>query len=86
MFVTYVLFSPSLGKHYVGHTDDLTRRLDEHRRGESRWTSRASDWQPVYTKRFHTREAASRQERRIKKEGAPQYLRAWARHPQRSEG
>jgi putative endonuclease len=30
MFYIYILYSESADKYYVGHSDDPTRRLDEH--------------------------------------------------------
>ncbi|HMP77533.1 MAG TPA: GIY-YIG nuclease family protein [Kiritimatiellia bacterium] len=90
-FMTYVLFSDSLGAHYVGHTDNLPRRLREHREGRSTFTKRASDWRLVYQQTFASRTEAARLEKRIKKTGAPAFLRVLnatpgACHPQRSEG
>jgi predicted GIY-YIG superfamily endonuclease len=32
MFTVYLLNIPSIDKYYVGYTNDLTRRLSEHKR------------------------------------------------------
>jgi putative endonuclease len=74
VYATYVLWSEMKGKHYVGHTHDLERRLTEHRSARAGYTARASDWRPVYVKRHATREGAARHERRIKKTGVRIFL------------
>ncbi len=33
MYFTYVLLSLKDNKHYIGHTDDLKRRFNEHNKG-----------------------------------------------------
>ena len=74
MFTTYILWSEKLGLHYVGHTDNVDRRLQEHRCAQVGFTARTNDWILVYRKSFTTREAAARHERRIKKSGARVHL------------
>jgi putative endonuclease len=70
----YILHSRKLGLFYVGHTDDMNRRLDEHNSGRSTWTARADDWEVCMTKPFQSRVEAARLEKRIKKTGAKAYL------------
>ena len=73
-FTVYVLWSDALGRHYVGHTGDLERRLQEHRAPHAGFTGRAQDWHVVYRKSFREREAAARHESRIKKTGVCVFL------------
>lgn len=70
----YILFSSSLGRHYVGMTKDTTRRLIEHNRGKDHWTSRANDWTLTWSQIVPTRDAARRLERQIKSRGAARFL------------
>ncbi|MPZ24646.1 MAG: hypothetical protein GEU28_14200 [Dehalococcoidia bacterium] len=46
-----VLRNPA-GRLYVGQTSDLTRRLQQHLSGESRWTSSRGPWSLVYSEEF----------------------------------
>ncbi len=55
MVMVYVLYSRKLDRLYIGQTEDLKKRLGEHRRGESFWTRRAQDWQLVYQEELVTR-------------------------------
>ena len=44
----YVLKSASSGKHYVGMTSDLSRRLKDHNSGRSKFTSGHIPWVLIY--------------------------------------
>jgi len=45
VFYTYILESePVPGKHYIGHTSNLKRRLSEHNAGKCTHTSKACSW------------------------------------------
>ncbi len=53
--------------YYTGHTDDLEKRLSEHRRGEPKcYTSRRRPVELVFTEEFPSRVEALETERRIK--------------------
>jgi putative endonuclease len=39
-YFTYILFSASLNQYYVGSTDNLERRLNDHNTGRSKHTSK----------------------------------------------
>ena len=49
MFFTYVLLSEKSGKFYVGHTEDLTARLDRHNNGFVVSTRNKGPWKIVYS-------------------------------------
>jgi len=45
MFSIYILYSSSSDKHYLGYTDDVTRRLNEHNFSEHlTYTSKHLPW------------------------------------------
>ena len=62
----YILRSLRTGRLYVGTTDDVTRRVDEHNRGASRGTKPWRPWQLVYAERHSDAGAARRREWRLK--------------------
>ena len=66
MFWTYILYSPSHNRYYVGQTDDIRARLQYHLAGSTAYTHQASDWQLVFVQEQATRADALRLEREIK--------------------
>lgn len=70
MYYMYVLKGRMQRKLYIGSTNDLRRRLGEHARKESPYTSKASDWQLVYYEAYRDREDACERERLLKNFGS----------------
>ena len=73
-FRVYILFSPSLKRHYVGFSSHHARRLRQHRREHSGWSSLAEDWIEIWNQTVSDRIAARELEVRIKARGAPRFL------------
>ncbi|MEK7570401.1 MAG: GIY-YIG nuclease family protein [Patescibacteria group bacterium] len=67
MYAVYILKSLQNGRHYIGHTDDLSSRLVRHNRGDVKATKAYRPWKVVYTETYTTRSAAYRRELGIKK-------------------
>ena len=63
----YILESLSSKKYYIGHTNDLERRLSEHndlsRHG---WSSKFAPWKVIHSADYLTRAEAMREEKRLK--------------------
>jgi putative endonuclease len=62
----YIIFSPSLGKYYIGHTSDLNERLRKHNSNHKGFTGKANDWTYVYTESFLSKNEAYQREREVK--------------------
>ncbi len=75
MFFIYILYSQSLKKYYVGHTDDLERRLREHNSGQTVYSSRGKPWELIYSEEKLNRSEAMLLESKIKKRGISRYLK-----------
>ena len=73
-FVVYILYSQSLHKFYVGHTQDLVHRLEEHNSGRGDFTSKGAPWQLITTFACPDRGKAMRLEKAIKKRGISRFL------------
>jgi len=74
-FVVYILYSISIDKYYVGHTDDIERRLTEHNTGQTRYTSsRGNPWKLVYQENYPSRSLAIKKEREIKAQKSRKYI------------
>ncbi|MBI2333929.1 MAG: GIY-YIG nuclease family protein, partial [Chloroflexi bacterium] len=55
MFYIYILYSQSLRRYYVGSTENVMRRLQEHNAGKSKYTRAGTPWESVHTEPFGTR-------------------------------
>jgi len=72
-FFVYIMTNKPNGTLYVGYTDDLGRRVYEHRnKVQPGFTARYGLDRLVYFEAFETRDQAKRREARIK-----HWLRAW---------
>ena len=72
-FHVYILASQRNGTLYIGYTDDLVRRMIEHRAGNlSRFAAKYGALTLVYFEEHETRESAWLRERQMKK-----WNRAW---------
>jgi len=72
----YALYSASLDRIYVGQTGNLPRRLLEHNKGYSTYTSRANDWVLIYTEECDTYLESRQREQALKKSSGRQFLRS----------
>ena len=67
MFFVYILQSQKDQKYYIGHTNDIGRRLIDHNRGKSKSVRNRGPFQLVYKEPFATRIAAIEREKQIKR-------------------
>jgi putative endonuclease len=74
MFIVDMLYSRSLGKHYVGQTSDLNSRLQRHNAGLVKSTKSGVPWEVKCSFEVASRSEAVLLEQRIKKRGAKRYL------------
>ena len=67
MYYTYVLYSSSFNKIYVGQTGDLHQRLEMHNSKENTgWTSRFQPWEMICFEEFDSRTEAIKRENSLK--------------------
>ena len=52
MYFTYILFSKSLNKYYIGSTSDIQERIRKHNSNHKGFTGKTNDWELVYTEKF----------------------------------
>ena len=70
----YILYSPSLNRFYTGLSKFHQKRHRQHRKGQTAWTSRASDWREIWITQAPDTLAARQLERQIKARGASRFL------------
>ncbi len=66
MFYVYILQSSVDESFYIGFTENLEKRLNQHNNGESNYTSRKIPWKLVYFEEFSTKTDAIKRERFLK--------------------
>jgi putative endonuclease len=75
-FWVYVLENGQ-GRFYVGSTDDILRRLDQHNSPGNglRYTPKHGPWRLVWSEGYPTRGSAIRREREIKRMKSARWIR-----------
>jgi putative endonuclease len=84
VFYIYILYSERLNKFYVGSTNDLTRRLDDHNRGKTSFTKTGMPWALRYAESFGTRQEAVKRELEIKRNKSRKYIEKLISEPVQS--
>ena len=70
----YILRSSTSGRYYIGHTDEISRRLTEHNLGMAKYTRREKPWKVVYVENYATRSSAMKRELEIKAKKSKTYI------------
>ena len=66
-FHMYILFSKSRDRYYIGHTNNIERRLAEHNSGQTKSTKHGIPWELVFTKEFDSNVEANKVELYLKR-------------------
>ena len=74
MYTVYIIYSHSLDKYYIGYTEDVDNRLEQHNSGISTFTAKANDWELKITEEYSSREMAHKRELEIKKKKSRKYI------------
>ncbi len=72
MHYVYILRNPE-GKHYIGETEDLDRRLIEHNKDNGHFTGYNGPWELVVSQICSDRIEARKLERKLKSFKNPSY-------------
>jgi putative endonuclease len=80
MYYTYILYSPSIDKYYIGYTQNLEVRLERHNSGWGKFSSRGIPWKLVYKEEFEVKSDAITREREIKREKSRKYIEGLISH------
>jgi len=68
MYYCYILFSNSINKHYIGITENVYQRLNDHNTGISKWTKNKGPWALVWQKEFPNLSEARKFENLLKRQ------------------
>ena len=75
MFYTYVLLSEKDGKKYVGYTEDLKLRFEQHCKGQVESTKHRRPLELIYYEACLDKEDAKKRERHLKTHYGRLFLR-----------
>ena len=75
MWFTYVLYNKVINKFYIGATNNIKRRLEEHASKSVTTTSKSGDWGCVYFEGCLSKKDAFRREKELKTGYGRGYLR-----------
>ncbi len=74
MWYTYIIYSKSVDKYYIGYTEDISQRIERHNAGWGKYSSRGIPWQLVYYEEFATKREAIKRENEIKSKKSRKYI------------
>lgn len=66
MYTMYILKSTNTNRYYIGSTDNIKKRLEQHNKGYSRFTKGKGPFIIMYTEEYATRSEAVRREYYLK--------------------
>jgi len=75
MITVYAIYGKDYDIIYVGLTNNLERRISEHKRGHNKSTKRFKDITLLYTKIFDNYKSARKEEKRLKAGQGKRFLR-----------
>ncbi|MBK8291465.1 MAG: GIY-YIG nuclease family protein [Flammeovirgaceae bacterium] len=82
--LVYILYSKQIDRYYIGQTEDLSVRLNQHLTKvlPHSYTQLASDWEVFFTIDCDSRKQAVGIENHIKKMKSSQYIRNLKTYPE----
>jgi putative endonuclease len=74
-YTTYVLYSKTHNKIYIGYSQDVKQRLSSHNSSENRGhTKKYQPWEIIYTEEFEDRSPAMKREKELKTSRGRQFI------------
>jgi len=74
VYYTYILYSITRDRYYIGSCSDLKLRLERHNAGNSRSTKSGIPWKVVYLETFNSKSEALKREYYIKRMKSRKYI------------
>jgi putative endonuclease len=74
MFYTYIIYSKTINKYYIGSCQDVQERLKDHLNSRSKYTKIAKDWELKHFETYLSRSEAYQREMQIKKMKSRKYI------------
>ena len=80
MFYTYIIYSKTIDKYYVGSCQHVQERLQDHLNSRSKYTKQAKDWELKHFETYSTRSEACKREKKKKKMKSRKYIESLIRN------
>ena len=74
MYTVYIIYSLSIDRYYVGYTNDLIRRFNEHNRKKGKFTDQGIPWKLVHQEDFELKSDAMNREKFIKAQKSRKFI------------
>jgi putative endonuclease len=74
-FYMYIVYSLKLDKFYIGSTNNLERRLQDHNRGKTAFAKQGMPWELKYYEEFKSKTEAYNRELEVKKRKDRNYIK-----------
>lgn len=83
-YYVYILFTKSLNKFYVGYTEDIVTRIDQHNQSfyDASFTKQANDWEVFHLLECNSKTQAIKVEAHIKRMKSKTYLSNLKSYPE----
>jgi len=75
MYYTYILYSSTFDRIYIGQTDNLGLRLERHKSGKVKSTKAYIPWEMIYYKECATGSLAMKREKELKTHKGRDFIR-----------
>ncbi len=72
--VVYIIFSEKWNQYYIGSTQDLGQRLEQHNNGRNKSTKGGAPWSLKHLEEFSNVAAARKRELEIKKKKSRKFI------------
>lgn len=72
--IAYILHSFKTGRFYVGSTNNLSRRLEEHQKGKTKYTRETGPYELVFSQRYESLTEARKIESWLKAQKSSEFL------------
>lgn len=76
MYYTYVLYSKKLARLYIGHTNNLERRLKQHNDGKVLSTKPYKPYSLIYFEEYNSKKEAVVREKELKLSGGRRLIKS----------
>ena len=76
MYFVYILHSASRRKYYIGSTQDLIKRQEQHNSARTGYTSSGQPWVLVHSEIHGTKREALKRERHLKRMKSARFIEA----------
>lgn len=75
VYYVYIMYSEKCNQYYVGHSDNVDRKLDEHNSGKGgKYTIRWKPWELVYSGTYESKSLVVNRELEIENKKSTKYI------------